>query len=430
MRWLHMSNTFCNFPWKQIYVATSGHQRLCCQNIENIEKEDGYKQYNMLHDKITDCWNSEYMKKMRLAMIKGEKVATCSKCYTQEQEGYNSLRNTEGKDYFVKNTNSDGSLNYLPTDLELHFGNLCNLSCKMCSQQFSHTIGKELLKMGDADSEFLTWVKKESGVVNNWTGELDVVYDWFKNEKIKNSIFAFVSDHVEELNIIGGEPTVIKEFFELLEFCHKAGTLQNKSIMIHSNMTNINPKLTDWLGSMKRWSVAASIDGIDERNRYIRYPSNWNSILKNLDFYKNITNKFKNGYVSFGPAIQLLNVDHIVDLFEFFQSQTVTQFGNFFSHVKHPIICDYDILPTDYKQKVADHLIKNLGRIKIKNFKHEIETHINGLQRELYSEEQKLNYQTMFIKYNDSQDRFRNNTMTWRKLLPNLEKSLLNLGHK
>ena len=98
-----MSKTFCNFPWKQIYVATSGHQRLCCQNSENIEKSDGYRQFNMFNDEITDCWNSEYLKKMRLALIRGDKVDTCSKCYVQEKEGYKSLRSTDKKDYYIEN---------------------------------------------------------------------------------------------------------------------------------------------------------------------------------------------------------------------------------------------------------------------------------------------------------------------------------------
>ena len=80
---------------------------------------------------------------------------------------------------------TNGTLDYNPTDLELHFGNTCNLHCKMCSQQFSHMIGKELLKMGQQDPDFLKWVKKESGVLNNWTGELDIQYDWYKNKKIK-----------------------------------------------------------------------------------------------------------------------------------------------------------------------------------------------------------------------------------------------------
>lgn len=425
-----MSKTFCNLPWTQLYVATSGHQRICCMNSENIEKSDGYRQYNMNKDEILDSWNSDYLKKMRLSLIKGERVSTCSRCYLQEDRGYSSMRSETDKEKLINSTNTDGSLSYFPTSLELHFGNLCNLGCKMCSQQFSHTIGKELLKMGEQDPEFLKWVKKESGVVNNWTGELDIVYDWFKNEKIKNSIFNFVSSNVENLNIIGGEPTIIKEFYELLEYCYNQKTLKNKNILIHSNITNTNPNLTKWLGETKRWTIAASIDGIDQRNRYIRYPADWNSIVKNLEFYKNIIKLHGNGSITFGPAIQLLNIDQLVDLCEFFQNTYKESGIGFYSHVKYPIICDYDILPSQYKKEIADDLEKNLHKITVKTYVNDIITHINGLRKETFTEEQKIMYQKMFIKYNDYQDKFRNNTATWRKLLPKLEQALSSVDHK
>jgi MoaA/NifB/PqqE/SkfB family radical SAM enzyme len=399
-------------------------------NSENIEKSDGYRQYNMNKDEILDGWNSDYLKKMRLSLIKGERVSTCSRCYLQEDRGYSSMRSEIDKEKLINLTNTDGSLAYFPTALELHFGNLCNLGCKMCSQQFSHTIGKELLKMGEQDPEFLKWVKKESGVVNNWTGELDIVYDWFKNEKIKNSIFNFVSSNVENLNIIGGEPTIIKEFYELLEYCYNQKTLKNKNILIHSNITNTNTNLTKWLGETKRWTIAASIDGIDQRNRYIRYPADWNSIVKNLEFYKNIIKLHGNGSIAFGPAIQLLNIDQLVDLCEFFQNTYKESGIGFYSHVKYPIICDYDILPSQYKKEIADDLEKNLHKITVKRYVDDIITHINGLRKETFTEEQKIMYQKMFLKYNDYQDKFRNNTTTWRKLLPKLEQALSSVDHK
>ena len=72
-----MSETFCNLPWNQIYVSTSGNHRICCNNLDNITKDDGYLHYNMTRDKITDSWNSEYMKDMRRKLMRGEKHKNC-----------------------------------------------------------------------------------------------------------------------------------------------------------------------------------------------------------------------------------------------------------------------------------------------------------------------------------------------------------------
>ena len=421
-----MSKTFCNFPWKQIYISTSGNHRICCMNPDNITKDDGYFHFNMTRDKISDSWNSEYMKDMRVKLMNGEKHDNCKRCYQQEQLGHQAMRDDYGMEDLIKKTAKDGTYNEQPNNLELHFGNLCNLSCKMCSQNYSTTIGKELIKMGEKDPEFLKWVKSQSGNVNNWTGQLDVTYDWFKDEKIRLEVFEYVSKNVTALQVIGGEPTVIKEFWELLEYLDNKNTLAEKDLLVSSNLTNVNPKLTRWLGKTNSWMVAASIDGIGDRNRYIRYPSDWNTILRNLKFYNEIIAKTKKGQISYGPAIQLLNIDQIVDLCEFFEESSPGNngIGGYYSHVKYPVICDYDIAPPEYKLKVADKLERQIKDLNTPSYMNEISTHIDALRREVFTEDQRNSYLNMFIRFNDAQDKFRKNTKTWRELLPDLESAI------
>ena len=237
---------------------------------ENVTKDDGYRQYNANRDSLTALWNSEYYKQIRKDMIANKRLDKCKKCWMAEDNGLASMRRTHNSKHFIDNTHSDGTIDLQPRDMELHFGNVCNLSCKMCSTQFSHMIGKELLKMGDKDPDFLKWVKKESGLVNNWTSELDIVYDWYKNKKIKKEIFEVVSKHTESLVVIGGEPTIIPEFYELLEYCYDQKTLKDKNLVVTTNLTNTNPKFTTWLKQLKDFTIHASIDGVEERNEYIR----------------------------------------------------------------------------------------------------------------------------------------------------------------
>ncbi len=422
-----MSKTFCSYPWRHQYVHTTGHQKICCMSEDNITKADGYKHYNMHTDEILNSWNSAYMKNIRLKMIAGEDIVNCKKCVVAESQGLQSMRTTEHKDKWIQSTNTDGTLDYNPTDLELHFGNTCNLHCKMCSQQFSHMIGKELLKMGQQDPDFLKWVKKESGVLNNWTGELDIQYDWYKNKKIKQSVFEHVNSNVDNLVVIGGEPTIIKEFYELLEFCNDRKTLGDKKLMITTNMTNTSKNLSTWLGQVKNFTIHASIDGLEDRNKYIRFPCNWQSILKSLDFYKDIMHKHSKGGFSFAPAIQLLNIDQLLDLSKFFIDNFSTKHCRiaWVSQVRFPIICDYDILPSSYKHKVADDIEKNKKIINDPLTIEHLLQHAKDLRKESYTNEQKQSYQKMFMQYNDHQDKFRSTT-SWRKLMPHLESALTN----
>ena len=122
-----MSKTFCNFPWKQIYISTSGNHRICCMNQDNITKDDGYFHFNMTRDKISDSWNSEYMKEMRVKLMNGEKHDNCKRCYQQEELGHQAMRDDYGMEDLIKKTAKDGTYNEQPNNLELHFGNLCNL---------------------------------------------------------------------------------------------------------------------------------------------------------------------------------------------------------------------------------------------------------------------------------------------------------------
>jgi len=392
---------------------------------DHITKENQYDQYNLSKDEILDSWNSQYVKDIRLKMIAGEEITSCEKCTRAESQGLTSMRTTNEKERHVRSTNKDGSINYAPESLELHFGNTCNLQCKMCSQQYSHMVGKELIKMGEKDPEFLKWVKKESGVLNNWTGELEIEYDWYKNEKIKKSIFDHVSKNVERLVVIGGEPTIIREFYQLLEYCNGQNTLRDKELTITTNMTNTSKNLSTWLGAVQHFTIHASIDGLDERNKYIRYPCDWNSVLKSIAFYKENIKKYNNGTLLFAPAIQLLNIDQLPDMCEFFIENFISKDCSisWLSQVRYPIVCDSAILPTEHRLKIADRIETSTKNIDHADTVTKLLGHAADLRTELLSPDEQKTYQKMFIRYNDQQDKFRNST-TWRALLPELEEAL------
>ena len=263
-----MTKTYCSFPFQHQYVHMSGSVRLCCATMENVTDKKGNR-VHMNNDSLQKIWNNDYMKDVRLKMKNGEVLKACTKCIDQEARGYKSMRQEDNEEKNINSINTDGSMDTMPNSMELHFGNVCNLKCKMCGQDYSNQIGKELLEIGKNDVDFLSWVYKQSGNVNNWTNNLSVEYTWFQNEKIKNRLIEYVSKHITTLTIIGGEPTVIPEFYALLDYCYKNNTLQDKSITIVTNLTNTNPKMTQWFSKTKSWIIWASIDGIGSRTEYI-----------------------------------------------------------------------------------------------------------------------------------------------------------------
>jgi len=319
----------------------------------------------------------------------------------------------------------------LPHSMELHFGNVCNLKCKMCGQNYSNQIGKEILQIGEKDKDFLDWVYEQSGNVNNWTNNLSVEYTWFENSKTKKRLIEYVSKHITQLTIIGGEPTVIPEFYELLDFCYKNDTLKDKDITIVTNLTNTNPKMTQWLPEMKRWRIWASLDGLGSTTEYIRYPSNFEKVTENLYYYKRLLDKHGNGSITFSPAIQLLNIHQLDDMLKWFIDFSDGDWGNtinvsWMAQVWYPRICNYDIAPREYRLMVADKLEKSVEYFKTyKGISYFYEKQIDNLRIDQLDEDTGKNLQAKFIRYNDTQDNHRKGN-TWRNLLPKLEETLTN----
>ena len=396
--------------------------------MHNIADKKGDR-LHINNNSLATAWNCDDVKQTRLKMMRGEDIPACVKCVDQESRGYISMRETRDMEQNFANTKADGSTDVMPHTMELHFGNLCNLKCKMCGQQYSNQIGKELLDIGKTDKDFLDWVYKESGNVNIWTNNLSVEYKWFQSTKIKNKLFEYVSQNITDLVVIGGEPTVIPEFWELFEYLDKKNKLKAMSITLTTNLTNVNPRLTKWLPRLKRWLVWASVDGIGARTEYIRYPSNFKKICENLQFYKNLLGT--NGNITLSPAIQLLNIDQLDDIIKWWLQFSDGRFGtgktfdiSWMAQVHYPAICNYDILPKEYKDRVADKLERSSEQFRdFPNIINHYRNQIVNLRDNSMSTEKKTHFQKAFMRYNDTQDRHRKGK-TWRELLPDLEQAL------
>ena len=214
------------------------------------------------------------------------------------------------------------------------------------------------------------------------------MYDWFRNQKTKIKIFNFVNEHVNDLMVIGGEPTAITEFYELLEFCYEKNTLKDKKITMVTNCTNTNNKLIKWLEKTKEFNISISIDGLDQRQEYIRYPSTWTQISKSLDFYIELAKRKKNTSITLFPTIQILNIDQLCDLIIFFEDKLYNEKINFnicwTLKLIAPVIYDYEFAPKDYREYVAKKLSQEIKKIKNEESKKQIQAHINLLSNTLY----------------------------------------------
>ena len=282
--------------------------------------------------------------------------------------------------------------------------------------------GMETRDIGNQDPEWLHWVKEQGANVNNWTNELGLKQEWYKNKEFQLKMFEHISNNIINLTVIGGEPTLIPEFYDLFEYCDQQGTLGDKRFTIVTNLTNTNPRLTKWLPKLKEWKIWASVDGVGERTEYIRYPSVWEKVLKSLEFYR--TNLGTNGKIVLSPAIQLLNIDQLDEIIKWWKKwcggELNDRYGfTWLATVWYPLICNPNMAPRNWRLAVADKLSKY-------KFDENYDNIIKELRRDQHTPDKYRELQKAFIKYNDKQDQYRKVKKTWRELLPDLAQSLTN----
>lgn len=288
--------------------ATHRGNRLCC-----VSKQSGI-------NGIKDFWHSNYRKEVKKKMLQGEKVADCEGCYKKEAEGKISLRNHYNS--FYKNLTIESQ----PTAMDLDFSNLCNLQCIMCGPDRSSQWTKEL------GEKTMTPISKE---------QIDELCQ--------------ISDHVEHLTIQGGEPSIMPEFEYYFQYLKEKNLTGKIKIDCISNLTNINNKFYELLENFKAVSINASVDAYHHANDYIRFPSKFTNIEKNL-----LELSKKNLQVNLQITLQTLSMYNFYD-FLVWISRTQKHFekenktlGLNISYVGWPNYLDITNAPEKLKKKMID----------------------------------------------------------------------------
>ena len=97
--------------------------------------------------------NTPYKKEQRKIMLRNERPAECSYCWTQEDLGNLSDRHYRSgepwaSEHFETIKNSTGDEDSIPSYVEVNFNNACNLKCSYCSPQFSSSWDNEIRRFG------------------------------------------------------------------------------------------------------------------------------------------------------------------------------------------------------------------------------------------------------------------------------------------
>lgn len=337
-------------PWMNISVDPDGSVKPCCISKQHIKKEDGTP-YNLGYDNIENIVNSKDYVELRKQMLSGEKVESCVQCYKLEEYEIQSKRliynnSWLNKPYILKKIKQGPIIDSSVYDFDLRFGNLCNLSCRSCIPVNSSQLESELLELSDT-----TDIQKFFRITTH-----ENINDWYQTEIFDKNIKQSIGT-IKQLYITGGEPTIIKKNFEILEYLVESGKSKDIRLIFNSNMTNLNSKFYELITQFESVIFYASIDGYGDIQEYLRYPSNWGQIDKNITKLVSLGSKIM---IRPSPVVQIGNLNRLVDLFEYFENfNRITEksiVNVWINMLEYPFHLNIIHLPYEYKKMCWDRI--------------------------------------------------------------------------
>ena len=270
------NKSFCVLPFIHLYINELNELRPCCLG-KPIKQ----------HNNNFDFYNDVAFNQIRQDMRDGKRVNECGSCYALEDHGTESGRIRNTKEWAAKLQTTD--LTQLETKLryyDIRNDNLCNLACRTCRPCSSTQLEKEYIEL-------------------KWNFEPNI------NQLRLSEVIDY--DTVESVYIAGGEPTLMPEFKKFLIAAIDNGRT-DIALTVITNATNINKNILELLAHFKNVSFTLSLDGFGSVNRYIRWPSDWNTIMKNIEKLKAVTSKI---YVN--VTVSIYNITRLHDLVTFLE---------------------------------------------------------------------------------------------------------------
>lgn len=256
----------CRLPWTWLVINVEQNTwRFCCKSPWQVDFSNGY--HPALNGYLVDVKDS---------FRRGDRPEACSVCWREEDAGGASYRtNVTGATTRDRLPSHDG-IGFI----DIIFGSVCNLRCASCGPM-SSSQWRSLLAKNDNPYEFLA---VKSGVPDKRA--------WDRiPELIRDNI-----NSLSHINIYGGEPSIDQDFIEMMDRVCEAdlssrrnrpiemriytnGVWPERDILSQRFLTNMNrARSVGW-----KVDVKFSIDAVGEHAHFVRHPTDWTLLDRNLD---------------------------------------------------------------------------------------------------------------------------------------------------
>ena len=282
----NLGKGLCLAKWQQVSLHLPTGLTNSCYHppLHKIPVEQLANNPSALH-------NTEHKKAQRVIMLKDERPAECSYCWTQEDLGNLSDRHYRSgepwaAEHFEEIKNATGNEDPIPSYVEVNFNHACNLKCSYCSPQFSSSWMDEISRHGsyptsnphNDPSHFVGSRRPIPAREHN--PYVDAFWEWWPELYPK----------LKHFRMTGGEPLMDNNTYKVFDY-----VLAFPKPDLHLNVTSnfsVEPKLYDkYHGYVKElcntqiehFMQYVSLDtGIHEHAEYIRNGLSYNRMFENV----------------------------------------------------------------------------------------------------------------------------------------------------
>jgi len=348
--------------------------RYCCHAngsaTKGLLRAENGDVLNLHHDKLIDAKNTDLLRDIRKAMLKGDRHEGCQRCYVEEDAGIYSRRQSEvelWKNSYslpqaLNQTDSNGGISESDVPLrylDLRFGNKCNLKCRMCGPTESDQWYQTQTEIWN--TTFFAEGNRKLEIVQDTKGSYklkDNPYNWYDSEDFWKDLDSYMPK-MERIYFAGGEPLLIETHLTFLEKCIEKGYASRIELEYNSNITAASEKILKIWSHFKRVDLGISIDGIGAMNEYIRYPSRWSQVHSRIQLVDESDVNLK---IWWAATLLVYNFLHFPDLMDWIVDQNFKRINKsvmgseiLSPHMlNNPRFLSIQIFPEASKHKIKD----------------------------------------------------------------------------
>lgn len=253
----------------------------------------------------------------------------CQRCWDKESVDLTSKRQADSK---VHNVYSKLNSDYLKIDAAI--GDVCNAACRICGPHSS-----------------TLWQK----IVPSWESSDTISTVW---QQAHNRV-----DDILQLDFGGGEPwaNAVPDQLELFKKLADRNRQQLVKIRYNTNGSLWPTRLIEQLKNFREVEITLSIDDIEQRFEYNRWPLKWSQVNENLDKFILLQQQHNNIKLTVNFTVSVFTWQR-ADYFEKWAKQRGLDLINF-NILTNPWMYSIRSLPKDVKKKLPSTKFDNIVSI-------------------------------------------------------------------